>query len=126
MRLLSLLCCCFSLLLPNLLPAQTLEIQIEDNNVSGGGFQSDVAISNDGLTVYSAADVSGIFKSTDGGLRFKSVNEGLMSQKVASIVITPDNDQLAMEKKRNLQAITPLMAIQCPIHTPGLMVILSS
>jgi len=94
MRLLSSLCCCFFLLSSNLLPAQTIEIQIEDNNVSGGGFQSDVAISNDGLTVYSAADVSGIFKSTDGGLRFESVNEGLMSHKVASIVITPDNDQI--------------------------------
>lgn len=67
---------------------------IEDNNVSGGGFQSDVTISDDGLTVYSSADVSGIFKSTDGGLRFASHNEGIRSTKIASLSITPDNDQI--------------------------------
>lgn len=94
MHLLTSLCCSFCLLLPTLLSAQTIELQIEDNNVSGGGFQSDVTISNNGLTVYSAADVSGIFKSADGGLHFQNVNEGLMSHKVASIAITPDNDQI--------------------------------
>lgn len=67
-------------------------IAIEDNNVSGGGFQSDVTITDDGQTVFSSADVSGVFKSTDGGLRFENRNEGLKSSKVASLVITPDND----------------------------------
>ena len=94
MRLLFSLYCGCCLLLPNLLSAQSIEIQIEDNNVSGGGFQSDVTITDDGLTVYSSADVSGIFKSTDGGLRFENRNQGLMSHKVASIAITPDNDQI--------------------------------
>ena len=69
-------------------------ILIEDNNVSGGGFQSDVTITDDGLSVYSSADVSGIFKSTDGGLRFENRNRGLESVKVASLAITPDNDQI--------------------------------
>jgi len=94
MRLLTSLCCGFYLSLPNLQSAQAIEIQIEDNNVSGGGFQSDVTISDNGLTVYSSADVSGVFRSTDGGLRFASRNEGLMSHKVASIGVTPDNDQI--------------------------------
>jgi len=67
---------------------------IEDTNVSGGGFQGDVTITADGRTVYSSADVSGIFKSTDGGLRFKSRNNGLESYKVASLAITPDNEQI--------------------------------
>jgi hypothetical protein len=69
-------------------------ILVVDNNVSGGGFQSDVTITDDGLTVYSSADVSGVFKSTDDGLRFESRNEGLKSPKVASLVITPDNGQI--------------------------------
>lgn len=69
-------------------------ITVDDNNVSGGGFQSDVTITDDGMTVYSAADVSGIFKSTDGGLSFVNINEGLESPKVASIAITPDNEQI--------------------------------
>ena len=69
-------------------------IIVVDNNVSGGGFQSDVTITDDGLTVYSSADVSGVFKSTDGGLRFESHNKGLKSPKVASLAITPDNDQI--------------------------------
>ncbi|WP_397363691.1 T9SS type A sorting domain-containing protein [Olleya sp. R77988] len=69
-------------------------IIVEHNNVSGGGFQSDVTVTDDGLTVYSSADVSGIFKSTDGGLLFENINKGLKSPKVASLVITPDNDQI--------------------------------
>ena len=69
-------------------------ISIEHHNVSGGGFQSDVTITEDGLTVYSAADVSGIFKSSDGGLLFENMNEGLKSPKVATIAITSDNDQI--------------------------------
>ena len=75
-------------------PVNSTAILIEDTNVSGGGFQSDVTISDDGLTVYSSADVSGVFKSTDGGLRFESRNEGLDSVKVASLEITPDNNQI--------------------------------
>ena len=54
-------------------------ISVEDTNVSGGGFQSDVTITEDGLTLYSSADVSGVFKSTDGGLSYHSVSEGLFS-----------------------------------------------
>jgi len=73
---------------------ETVDIIIVDNNVSGGGFQSDVTISDDGLTVYSSADVSGVFKSADGGLRFESRNQGLQSTKVASLAITPDNPQI--------------------------------
>lgn len=69
-------------------------ITVVDNNVSGGGFQSDVTITDDGLTVYSSADVSGVFKSSDGGIRFESYSEGLKSPKVASLAITPDNDQI--------------------------------
>jgi len=69
-------------------------IIVENNNVSGGGFQSDVTITPDGLTVYSSADVSGIFKSTNGGLLYENINEGLKSPKVASLAITPDNDQI--------------------------------
>jgi len=69
-------------------------ISIEYNNVSGGGFQSDVTITEDGLTVYSSADVSGIFKSTNGGLLYETINKGLKSSKVASLAITSDNDQI--------------------------------
>ena len=69
-------------------------IRIEDTNVSGGGFQSDVTISEDGQTIYSSADVSGVSKSTDGGLRFVSRNKGLESYKIASLAITPDNEQI--------------------------------
>lgn len=69
-------------------------IVVQDNNINGGGFQSDVTITEDGMTVYSSADVSGIFKSTDGGLRFENINEGLETSKVASLAITPDNDQI--------------------------------
>ena len=78
-------------------PASTTVITsiiVEENNISGGGFQSDVTITDDGLTIYSSADVSGIFKSTDGGLIYHNVNEGLRSPKVASLAITPDNDQI--------------------------------
>lgn len=77
--------------------AQTTSIDsitVEHHNVSGGGFQSDVTITDDGMTVYSSADVSGIFKSTDGGLLYENINEGLKSPKVASLTITPDNDQI--------------------------------
>jgi len=68
------------------------QIYLDENNVSGGGFQSDVTITDDGLTVYSSADVSGIFKSIDGGLNYENINEGLKSPKVASLAITPDNE----------------------------------
>ncbi len=74
--------------------AEPIEIVLVDTNVSGGGFQSDVTITEDGQTIYSSADVSGVFKSMDGGLRFENRNEGLESTKVASLVITPDNDQI--------------------------------
>jgi hypothetical protein len=76
------------------LDAQITSINIEECNLSGGGFQSDVTITDDGMTIYSSADVSGIFKSTDGGLTYYNINEGLKSPKVASLVITPDNDQI--------------------------------
>ena len=69
-------------------------ITIEDTNVSGGGFQSDITITDDGLTLYSSADVSGVFKSTNGGLSYRRVSEGLRSPQVASLAITPDNDQI--------------------------------
>jgi len=69
-------------------------IIIKENNLSGGGFQSDVTITNNGQTVYSSADVSGISKSTDGGRSYVSINEGLKSPKVASLAVTPDNDQI--------------------------------
>lgn len=94
MRVLSSACCVCCFLLSNPLSAQADAIHIEDSNVSGGGFQSDVTISDNGLSVYSSADVSGIFKSTDGGQRFASFNEGLMSHKVASTAVTPDNNQI--------------------------------
>ncbi len=91
----------FSILLSTLLWTVSLfaqtgskAITLEENNVSGGGFQSDVTITNDGLTVYSSADVSGIFKSTDGGLSYNNVNEGLKSPKVASLAITADNEMI--------------------------------
>jgi len=53
-------------------------INVVDNNVSGGGFQSDVTITDNGQTVYSSADVlyagtgdkggsGGLFRSVDGG-----------------------------------------------------------
>ncbi len=86
-----------SFLLVSSLHAQNTSIDsiiVEYNNVSGGGFQSDVTITEDGLTVYSSADVSGVFKSTDSGLLFQNFNEGLKSPKVASLVITPDNDSI--------------------------------
>gem|GEM_PF-2265253 len=70
------------------------DLVLEDANVSGGGFQGDVTITGDGMTVYSSADVSGLLKSTDGGLRFETHNRGLESFKVASMAITPDNDQI--------------------------------
>jgi hypothetical protein len=69
-------------------------IIVDDNNVSGGGFQSDVTITEDGMTVYSAADVSGIFKSTNGGLSYVNINQGLHSPKVATLAITADNEQI--------------------------------
>ena len=71
---------------------------VEDNNVSGGGFQSDVTITDDGLTLYSSADVSGVFKSTNGGLSFRSVSEGLRSPQVASLAITPDNKERSINR----------------------------
>jgi len=43
-------------------------IDVEYTNLSGGGFQSDVTVTDDGVTVYSSGDVSGIFKSTNGRL----------------------------------------------------------
>jgi len=78
---------------PSVLTNQT-SLVLVNNNVSGGGFQSDVTITDDGLTVYSSADVSGIFKSSNGGLRYENQNEGLRSSKVASLAITPDNPQI--------------------------------
>ena len=74
--------------------SETLSITVEANNISGGGFQGDVTITEDGQTVYSASDVSGISKSIDGGLRFNRIGEGLRSPQVASVAITPDNDQI--------------------------------
>ena len=79
----------------NSLHSQTVQsITVEVNNVSGGGFQGDVTITDDGLTVYSSADVAGVFKSTNGGLRYETIAKGLKSPKVASLAITPDNDQI--------------------------------
>ena len=75
-------------------PNSEISIIVEKNNVSGGGFQSDVTITDDGMTVYSAADVSGIFKSINGGIDYKNINEGLKSPKVASLAITPDNESI--------------------------------
>jgi len=91
---------CFALLAcglnaQNPIPTTTIDtIFVEYNNVSGGGFQSDVTISEDGLTIFSSADVSGIFKSIDGGIHYENYNEGLKSPKVASLAITPGNDQI--------------------------------
>jgi len=79
---------------PDIGGALPTELILSDTNVSGGGFQSDVTITSNGQTVYSSADVSGVFKSTDGGRRFENRNEGLESIKIASLVITPDNDQI--------------------------------
>lgn len=93
MRLISSLSCSIFLLLP-FGPILATDIQIEDTNVSGGGFQSDVTITDNGLTIYSSSDVSGVKKSTDGGLRFETYNEGLGNFKVASLAITPDNPQI--------------------------------
>ena len=76
------------------LAQESCSVLFVDTNISGGGFQSDVTITDDGLTVYSSADVSGISKSVDGGLRYESYNQGLESYKVASLAITPDNDQI--------------------------------
>ncbi len=93
----SAVCCSLSLLIPIASFGSTQDpatIHINTVNVNGGGFQSDVTISSDGLTVYSSADVSGVFKSSNGGLHFEGRNLGLMSPKVASIAITPDNDQI--------------------------------
>lgn len=73
---------------------QTNTISIVTTNVSGGGFQSDVTITDDGSIAYSAADVSGIFKSTDGGLTFHHQSEGLESTKIATLAITPDNSEI--------------------------------
>lgn len=94
MRLFSSLCCGVCVLTSVSGSINAKEFQILDNIVSGGGFQGDVTITDDGLTVYSSADVSGVFKSDDGGLRFESRNRGLTSYKVASLAITPDNDQI--------------------------------
>ena len=69
-------------------------IRIKDTNVSGGGFQSDVTITENGRTVYSSADVSGVSKSSDGGSRFVSRNNGLESYKIASVAMTSDNEQI--------------------------------
>lgn len=74
--------------------SEVTSIFVHDHNVSGGGFQSDVTITDDGQTIYSSADVSGIFKSKDGGLLFENINEGLKSPKVACLVITPDNNEI--------------------------------
>lgn len=75
---------------------QITSINVQQHNISAGGFQSDVTIFDDGdtITVYSSADVSGIFKSSDGGLNYVNCNEGLRSPKVASLAITPDNEQI--------------------------------
>ena len=78
---------------PKLVDAKSLNL-VFDTNVSGGGFQGDVSITENGLTVYSSADVSGVFKSTNGGLRFRGRNKGLESYKVASLAITSDNEQI--------------------------------
>ena len=78
----------------NVAAQETPMITVEHNNVSGGGFQSDVTITDDGMTIYSSGDVSGISKSSDGGLSYEMINRGLRSPKVASLVITPDNDQI--------------------------------
>ena len=69
-------------------------INVVENNVSGGGFQGDVTITDDGLTIYSSGDVAGISKSIDGGLSYVNINQGLRSPQVASLAITPDNDQV--------------------------------
>ncbi len=79
---------------PQLSAAKPVQLVVENNNISGGGFQSDLAITADGLTLYSAADVSGVFKSTDGGKSFVNRNQGLDSLKIASVVITPDNNNI--------------------------------
>lgn len=65
-----------------------------DNSLSGGGFQSDVSVTANGLVVYSAGDVSGVHRSVDGGFRYETRNLGLQSLKVASVSIAPDNDQI--------------------------------
>jgi len=72
--------------------AATAGMVMEDTNVSGGGFQSDVTINESGNIVYSAGDVSGVNKSVNGGRVFYGFNHGLRSLKVASIAITPGSD----------------------------------
>ncbi len=79
---------------PDLGYAGADQLVVVRNGLDGGGFQSDVAVSADGNTIFSAADVSGIFKSTDGGIEFASRNQGLESLKVASVTITPDNQNI--------------------------------
>jgi len=69
-------------------------IVLVPNGVSGGGFQSDVTLHSDRSVVYSSGDVSGVHKSTDGGLSYTTKNEGLKSLKVASLAITPDNEKI--------------------------------
>lgn len=73
-------------------PGSTLAIV--PNGVSGGGFQSSVLISTDGETVFSAGDVSGVNKSTDGGRTYFLKNRGLRSVQVASLALTEDNTNI--------------------------------
>lgn len=72
----------------------SVNVSMEATNVSGGGFQMDVTISEDGSTVYASTDVSGIFRSNDGGASYTAQNHGLESIQVASLALTPDNERI--------------------------------
>jgi len=71
-----------------------LGIAVVENGFHGGGFVSNIAITSDGEMILAGGDVSGIHRSDNAGVLFSLKNKGVGSYKIASVAITPDNENI--------------------------------
>ena len=70
-------------------------ISVERWGPGGGGYCTSIKIDpNDSNTIYFTTDLSGVYKSTDGGSNWKSINEGLINYKMGEIVIHPNDSNI--------------------------------
>lgn len=73
--------------------AATPQYSFTESGLDGGGFQNGVAITKTG-SILSAADVSGVLRSTDNGLSYLPSNKGLGNLKVAGITVDTMNGNI--------------------------------
>ena len=67
----------------------------------GGAVEAIVLDPKDPATVYAATNWSGVFKSTDGGASWTTINSGLANSMVYSLAISPSDNAMVYAGTRN-------------------------